>query len=356
MGERATGTPSWVRDARRFRRAPVPVGHTVRAALLVGAPVAVGVAADDLVVGVTVALACVLRTIGERQAPHRTNIRNLLIATPIAACGYLFALAQDLPLLPLVLLMAAAAFVVGTFAAHGEPFALGGMQFLLIASIAIGVPDEGVVRTLGLFLLGAALYGACMVIDYVVFEPEPPSPAEPTPATGAGRAEGGHGLRGLDGATLRHAGRLALCFGLAVSARGWVDLQHWFWVPATVGLVMQPSFGSVPGRAVLRVAGTIVGSLAAALVIAWNPRGLVLGLVVGLLAATIPWAKLASYAVQSASLAAVVLLMVEQLVPASNVGLPAQRVLATAVGGAIVFVFGYALWPEARRLEADVSG
>lgn len=355
MGQRAAGMPAWVRDAVRIRRAPIPVGHSVRAALTVGAPVVVGFAIDDAALGVTIALACVLRTIGERKGPHRTNVSNLLIAAPIAASGYLFGAAQGLPLPALVALMAAAAFVVGTLARHGEGFALGGMQFLLVASIAIGIPGQGVLRPLGLFLVGAALYGVCMVIDYRLFEPEP-QPAEGAAPTPSPSAAARVSWLAIDRATARAAGRLALCFGLAVSARGWVDLQHWYWVPATVGLVMQPSFGSVPGRAVLRVVGTVLGALVGALVIAGDLGGTALGLSIGLFAATIPWSKLASYALQSAALSAVVLLLVNQIAPATSVGLPVQRVIAGALGGAIVFVFGYALWPEARRLEGERAG
>lgn len=355
MGQREPRGPAWVRDAVQIHRAQVPVGHTVRAALTVGLPVVVGFAIDDVVLGVTIALACVLRTIGERKGPHRTNIRNLLIATPIAASGYLFGAAQGLPLVPLVVLMAAAAFVAGTLSGHGEAFALAGMQFLLVASIAIGIPGQGVLRPLLLFLVGAAIYGACMVIDYRLFEPEPPSPGPAAPAPRAGAAAGARSWLTIDAVTARSAGRLALCFGLAVSARGWVDLQHWYWVPATVGLVMQPSFGSVPGRAVLRMVGTVLGALVGAVVIAGDLGGTALGVAVGLLAATIPWSKLASYAIQSAALSAVVLLLVGQIAPSTSVGLPVQRIIAAVVGGAIVFVFGYLLWPEARRLDAARS-
>jgi hypothetical protein len=336
----------------RFRRASVPVGHTVRAALCVGLPVVVGFAIDDVVFGATIGLACVLRTIGERTGPHRVNVRNLLVATPLAACGYLFAPAQDLPLAALVALMAAVAFGAGVLSVRSEAGALGSMQLLLVTSIAIGVPDTGVVRSLGLFFLGAGIYAACMAVDYLVLEPEP-EPASPPAARAAA-----HGASGwaVDRSTVRLAGRLALCFGIAVSARGWFELEHWYWVPATVGLVMQPSFGSVPGRALLRAVGTAAGAVVAGLVIGAGLDGTALGIAIGLLAATIPWAKLASYALQSAALAAVVLLLVDQVDPASTVGLPVQRIAATVIGSAIVFVFGFAVWPEARRLEAALPG
>ncbi len=437
-----------------MQRVAPPLGHTVRAGLCVGVPVALGYALGHVTVGVTIGLACVLRTIGEREAPNRQNVTTLLIATPLAAVGYLFGPAQDLPLVPLVLLMAAFAFVAGTLAPHGEGFALGGMQVLLVASIALGVPDTGTAAAIGWFLLGASIYAAAMAFDLFVLEPRrperialsaldgvvaallaTPGPAQrsaahaalaaarrvPSPgwtrsdagvarwgayvavvdaaddlvawegAAGAadgerreayrdartgwqhGRAPGGAAAAELrppapgpvarpwterwlpDARTRAHAGRLALCFGLAVSSRAWVGLDHWFWVPATVGLVLQPDFGSVVGRAVLRVAGTIAGSALAAAILWAVPDGVGIGIAVGLVAATIPWAKQASYVMQSVALAAVILLLVDQIAPATGtLGLPEQRVLATAVGGAIVLVFGYLVWPAARRVA--ISG
>lgn len=353
MAERERRVPTWMGGALRLRPAGIPVGHTVRAALCVGAPAALGFALDDVVTGVTVALACVLRTVGERPDPFAANVRSLLVATPIGACGYVFGYAEGLPLPALVGLMAVVAFAAGVLAGRGGALALGSMQLLLITSVAIGVPDAEVGRTVLLFFGGAALYLACLAVDAFVFEPGLRAGAPRTPA-GPSSADPGLGAV-LDPALLRQAGRLALSFAVAVSARGWVDLQHWFWVPATVGLVMQPSFGSVPGRAVERAIGTVLGAVVAACVLVVVPDGVGLGLAMGLLAATIPWAKLASYALQSAGLAAVVVLLVDQVSPSAIVGLPVQRVLATVVGGAIVLVFGFLVWPEARRIEAEAQ-
>lgn len=447
MTARGATVPGWVRATLRFRRVVPPLGHSLRAGLCVGVPVALGFALDEVAVGVTVGLACVLRTIGEREGPHRVNATSLLIATPIAACGYLFGLVQDLALVPLVALMAAVAFVAGTLARHGEGFALGGMQFLLVASIALGIPDTGTAAELGWFLLGAAIYATCMAIDFGFLEPHRPerlalaeldravqafeahpgaaersaanaalaaarrvptpgwesttsgvarwgryadvvaaaddvvaweaahrgpdgprrqgyddagealtrglsSDRVPAPAALSGEARPWRGRLALDRATRAHAARLALCFGIAVSSRAWVGLDHWFWVPATVGLVMQPDFGSVFGRAVLRMAGTVAGSAVAAAVMWAVPEGVAFGIVIGVLAATIPWSKQTSYVLQSAALAAVVLLLVSQIAPAEgSLSLPVQRVLATAVGGGIVLVFGYLIWPSARRVS-----
>lgn len=437
--------PDWMRATVRIRRVALPVGRTIRAGLCVGLPVVVGVAVDHEVVGITIGLAAVLRTIGEHPGPHRANVRSLLVATPIAGCGYLFGLVQGWPLVALVALTAVVAFVAGTLAIHGPAFALGGMQFLLVSSLALGLPDTGTAEEIGWYLAGAAIYLGAMAVDFFLIEPRRPervaladldaavlavqdhpgpvqrsaanaalaaarripSPGWSASASGIARwgayadvvaaaddlvaweganqgpdverrraydeartawTEGRPSTRTPepvvvepkapwaerlvpDDAALRHASRLALCFALAVSARGWVGLDHWYWVPATVGLVMQPDFGSVFGRATLRVVGTVAGSALAAVLLWVVPEGVALAVVIGLAAATIPWAKETSYVLQSVSLATVILMLVTQIAPAEgSLGLPAQRALATAVGGAIVLVFGYLIWPRARRV------
>lgn len=448
--------PAWARNALRVAPVRPPIGHTVRAALCVGGPVTVGLAIDEVAIGVALSLASVLRTIGEREASHRVNATTALIATPIAACGYVMGLTQSWPLWALVAAMAAVAFVAGTLSAHGEGLSLGGMQLLLVASIALGTPDDGWLGSIGWFLAGAALYGVAMAIDDLVIEPHRPermalaaidgavdhlegavgdgdasavasaraqvhaalaaawrvppagwasteagiarwgayvavveaagtlttflaAPADPAaiderragyrnaradhrsgvapprpPVTLApARAAAAPWWRRLavDHDTRAQAGRLALCMAIAASSRAWVDLDHWFWVPATVALVMKPDFGSVFGRAVLRVAGTVVGAVIAATVVGTLAEGPWIGVAVGLAAATIPWGKLANYSLQTVAISVVILLLVEQVAPSGGGAwsLPLQRVAATAVGGAIVLVFGYLIWPSARR-------
>lgn len=175
----------------------------------------------------------------------------------------------------------------------------------------------------------------------------------------------GHGWSGWLGrlapgaAAVRSALALGLCMGLAYAAH-WVDREnHWFWIPLTVSLVMKPDLGSIFARAVLRTIGTVGGAAlgAAALVLVSKGQGIVL--VLALFAAVLPWAKRHSYVAQAVALTPLVLLLVDIIAPGGrNVDYALQRVVDTAIGGLIVLVFGYFLWPRthSRHLAETFQG
>ncbi|MFG1403957.1 FUSC family protein [Xanthobacter sediminis] len=148
---------------------------------------------------------------------------------------------------------------------------------------------------------------------------------------------------------LRAALALGLCMGLAYAAH-WVDRQsHWFWIPLTVSLVMKPDLGSVFARAVLRCVGTIAGAGLGAAALVLLPKGQPVVLVIAALSAVLPWAMRRSYVLQAVVLAPLVLLLVDIIQPGPrNMDYAVQRIADTFIGGAIVLVFGYFLWPRSR--------
>ncbi|MCF8587451.1 FUSC family protein [Gordonia liuliyuniae] len=149
---------------------------------------------------------------------------------------------------------------------------------------------------------------------------------------------------------VRAACRLGLCYAIAVGAKEYFPYSHWFWVPLTVCLVMKPDFGSVFSRAVLRVVGTTVGVALATLIIALVPKGAAIGIAIGLLSACVPWFMMRSYALQAVAIAPVVILLVDEISPGGDTANYSwQRIAATALGGAVVIVFGYLIWPHSRR-------
>lgn len=184
--------------------------------------------------------------------------------------------------------------------------------------------------------------------------------ARPAPSLSAARA----GAGATAGAALRRrwwerfvvgpdalafAGRLALCYAIAVAARAYDPFNHWFWVPLTVTLVMKPDFGSVFDRAILRVLGTAIGVGVSALVILLVPRGWPIGIAIGVLAFWVPWFMMMTYTLQAVAIAPIVILLVDVIQPHGSADYGTQRIVATAIGGAIVIVFGYLVWPSARR-------
>lgn len=473
--------PSWAAETLAVRPARFPVGHAIRSALAVGGPFVVGALTDHLLTGMWVGLATLLLAAGEREGTYRLNFTIIAVSTPIGAAGYVLGFAQGLPLAALIIVMTMLALLMGLLAGLGPAFSVACMQFLLVASIAIGVDGVEWWQPLGLYFAGAALYALLLAIEMVldpsrpqraaledllvaladlalarradlvdsaadrttrararvlaaeeaaairatelplatrrtrgwVLRPEVVSAAERVMAflvgerdpaaadEAAGRLTRLAGLvagkplseaaapRGFDrvptlldarideleaaiarpaavtmppavrrarvsvpaisSETVLAAVRLAVCFGIAVGAKAYFPFNHWFWVPLTICLVMKPDFGSVFSRAILRVIGTAAGVVIASVVIAAVPHELGYGVIIAVLAALVPWLMIRSYALQAVVITPIVILLVATISPGEGANYSWQRLGATAIGGAIVIVFGYLLWPHSRR-------
>lgn len=499
MSSATNSTPripaEWIHEVLRVAPARVPVGHSIRAGISVGVPFVAGALSGHVLTGMWIGLATLLLAAGEREGTYRQNFWIIAVSTPIAASGYLVGSARDLPLPALILLAGTIAFAAGAIAGLGAAFSVAGMQFLLVAAIALGVPDLEWWRASGLYFVGAVFYSALLAIEmlinprrpqrivtvsllraladlsvaraadlrdggdrtadarrrsteayraavgraselasrpswstrvwvldgevlaaadrvqaFVVAETDaaaataaadrlaalatevgrtgPPGPRghrgtgmvgrrgpadEPTTTMSAPSCGGlAHCVDAL--ALMLHGGgddtksheplltaalgrevmlaacRLALCYAVAVGAKLYFPFSHWFWVPLTVCLVMKPDFGSVFSRAVLRILGTAAGAAIATAVLLLVPKGWALGVVIGLLAASVPYLMMRSYALQAVAIAPAVILLVDAIQPGgSTANFSIQRVGATLVGGVIVLVFGYLIWPHSRR-------
>lgn len=155
---------------------------------------------------------------------------------------------------------------------------------------------------------------------------------------------------------LQRAAALALCIGAAYSARYFIHASHWYWVPLTVALVMKPDLGSIFVRAVLRSVGTSAGVAIGAALLILAPKGWPLVACIAALALVLPWAKAVSYGVQALVLTPLVLALLDLIVPAAEtVDYGWQRLIDTAIGGGIVLILGYFIWPrrQGRALAAQ---
>ena len=151
---------------------------------------------------------------------------------------------------------------------------------------------------------------------------------------------------------LKSAAILALCMGLAFSTKYVLHENHWYWVPLTVSLVMKPELGSVFVRAILRFTGTAIGVVIGAVILAFVPKSLAMVAIIMALAACLPWAMLRSYALQTLLLTPLVLILIDLTTPGlRNVDYAAQRLIDTAIGGAIVLIFGYFIWPRSHEKQ-----
>ncbi|OLR91440.1 FUSC family protein [Actinokineospora bangkokensis] len=142
--------------------------------------------------------------------------------------------------------------------------------------------------------------------------------------------------------------RLMWCVGIAVLATRLLPLEHSFWVVLTVAIVLKPDFGSVFGRALLRGIGTAAGVLIGAGVLALGPPGWGLVLLVAVMAAVLPIGQVRNYGMFSTFVTPLVLVQLD-LANTGHWSLVGARLLDTALGCAIVVVFGYLLWPGSRE-------
>ena len=146
-----------------------------------------------------------------------------------------------------------------------------------------------------------------------------------------------------------NAARIGLCMGMATALTiALHERDHSFWLPLTVAVIVRPEYASVFVRTVNRVCGTLVGASLIALLLSFHPPAVVLALAaaVALGFAVLTAPKL--YALSVIGVTASALLSASLIDPDS--GLPALRMLDTVIGAAVAVVFGYLVWPGARRL------
>ncbi|MFW0797108.1 FUSC family protein [Gordonia sp. CPCC 205515] len=143
--------------------------------------------------------------------------------------------------------------------------------------------------------------------------------------------------------------RIALCMGVATAVTLTIHApQHAFWLPLTVAVIVRPEYASIVVRTVNRLAGTIVGAVVAAAVVAVWPSGIGVAVAasIGLAFAALTAPKLYGLSVIGVTLSA----LLSSSVGGPDVVGPEVRLLDTFIGAVIAVVFGYLLWPGARRL------
>lgn len=155
------------------------------------------------------------------------------------------------------------------------------------------------------------------------------------------------------GAATGNGLRLGICLGIATGiAVALHDSNHAFWLPLTVAVIVRPEYASVFVRTVNRVCGTVAGAALAAVVLAVFSSGLPVACAaaVGLSAAVLTAPKLYAFSVIGITGSA----LLASCIGTPDAVLPSLRLLDTVIGAVVAIVFGYLMWPEARRLPTTV--
>lgn len=144
-----------------------------------------------------------------------------------------------------------------------------------------------------------------------------------------------------DSPVLRHAIRLAAAVGAGAALVRFADVPHGYWVALTVLMVLRPESVHTNARCLARIGGNVVGvAVAGGLILAVHPAGHVAA-ILAVVSLGIAYAA-SNYVVLSAALAAgiVFLIATTGVADAATFG---ERLLATAIGGALAVVSHLAL-------------
>jgi uncharacterized membrane protein YccC len=164
-------------------------------------------------------------------------------------------------------------------------------------------------------------------------------------------------LLSLRAPVLRHALRLSLAIGAGYTVALFLPwATHKYWIVLTIAVVMRASLSQTVERGNARVAGTMVGSLAAVAILASHPSTVLLLVLIAL--GTTFAHGLALRAVATASVASAVLgLLQTHLLHAvgSSVFAAGERLADTLIGALLAWAFSYVLpsW-ERSQLPALV--
>ena len=139
--------------------------------------------------------------------------------------------------------------------------------------------------------------------------------------------------------------RLMVCTAIAAAITQVFTLERSYWVVLTVAIILKPDYGSVFARAVQRGAGTVVGAVLGAAILAVVPYGPWLLVPFGVLAALLPYGKARNFGLSATFLTPLVVLLIDLQV-GGGWHLAVDRLIDTLLACAVVLIFGYALWPS----------
>jgi uncharacterized membrane protein YccC len=157
----------------------------------------------------------------------------------------------------------------------------------------------------------------------------------------------------LDSAVFRHALRFGATAAVGVALVTSLHLVKGYWALITIAVILRPYAAVTLERALLRVGGTVVGAIIAALIVA-NVRQEATVIAAMFLLAFLAFSLLPlNYGLGVIFLTPTVILLIDAAAPGDWL-LAGHRIENTLLGGALALVGGTLLWPRAER--HDVAG
>jgi uncharacterized membrane protein YccC len=159
----------------------------------------------------------------------------------------------------------------------------------------------------------------------------------------------------LNSAFGRHALRLAVTLTAAGVLAHVLPIQRGYWITLTTALVLRPDFTTTLSRGVARIAGTIVGVVAATAIVVAVPHTPHFTLALAIVFAAISYAAFQlNYGLFSLTVTAYVVFLLALLGTPEATAVQ-NRLVATVIGG-LLAILSYLIWPtwESERTVASL--
>ncbi len=153
----------------------------------------------------------------------------------------------------------------------------------------------------------------------------------------------------------RHALRLAVTLTAAGVLAHVLPIQRGYWITLTTALVLRPDFTTTLSRGVARIAGTIVGVVAATAIVVAVPDTAHITLALAIIFAAISYAAFQlNYGLFSLTVTAYVVFLLALLGTPEATAVQ-NRLVATVIGG-LLAITSYLIWPtwESERTVASL--
>lgn len=315
-------------------------GRAIRAAVSIFIPFIYGLLSNDIMTGMWIGMGCLMMITGETIGTYRYVCSRMVISAIIGSLGYLVGYLNgyswDLVILSMIFFGAASQFL----SSINHTLSIGMLQFLLLASIALGVPSiENFWKPSLLYLAGTLLYIMILSLEFLIrsiINTTSLDKKDEIPSPSINKEK-----NLIKESPYISVCTLALCIGVAYSIHLVDDNPHWFWIPLTVGLVMKPDLGPMQTRALQRIIGTLFGVVIGAIILIYIPKDIYFVAIMSIFSFVLPWAMSRSYILQAVFLTPLILLLINIIQPGANdVNYAVQRLIDTFIGGVIVMA-GY---------------
>lgn len=156
----------WLKQLLAFKPAKWVWGRSIRAAIGVGLPLAVGIATGHVAESLFVSMGSLTQAPGERDEAYQFTFLKILLSAICGSIGLLLGYLGFLPWIAIIAIMMVLAFFSTIVSFHSSVLSSGCMMILMFGTIALCNPDiKSFIPLAGFFILGSAFYALMLGIE-----------------------------------------------------------------------------------------------------------------------------------------------------------------------------------------------